>query len=110
MAVDSRPVMSEAEYNGEAMAQQGIVVVTVNIDSNLFGFLAHPWSQCRNSSTKDPENYGFDGPIRLAPNGKENIEAFGGDPNKRKVFFKNGFFLGGGGGGQLNQLFDSVKL
>jgi len=32
---------SEPRYNGEAMAQKGIVVVTVNYRLNIFGFLAH---------------------------------------------------------------------
>ncbi len=33
---------SEPRYDGESMAKQGIVAVTVNYRLNVFGFMAHP--------------------------------------------------------------------
>ncbi|MBN3583638.1 carboxylesterase family protein [Algoriphagus aestuarii] len=72
---------SEPRYNGEAMAQKGIVVVTVNYRLNIFGFFAHP-----GLSTEAPYqasgNYGLLDQMASLKWVNENIEAFGGDPSK----------------------------
>jgi para-nitrobenzyl esterase len=72
---------SEPRYNGEAMAQQGVVVVTVNYRLNLFGFLAHP-DLSAETAHKGSGNYGLMDQYASLQWVKENIEAFGGDPNK----------------------------
>jgi para-nitrobenzyl esterase len=72
---------SEPRYNGEAMAQQGIVVVTVNYRLNVFGFLAHP-DLSAETPHKGSGNYGLMDQHAALKWVKENIAAFGGDPNK----------------------------
>ncbi|WP_192349306.1 carboxylesterase/lipase family protein [Algoriphagus sp. Y33] len=72
---------SEPRYNGEAMAQKGIVVVTVNYRLNIFGFLAHP-DLSAETSYKASGNYGLMDQTASLKWVKENIAAFGGDPTK----------------------------
>ncbi len=72
---------SEPRYNGEAMAQEGIVVVTVNYRLNIFGFLAHP-DLSAETDYKGSGNYGLMDQLASLQWVKENIAAFGGDPNK----------------------------
>jgi para-nitrobenzyl esterase len=72
---------SEPRYNGEAMAQQGIVVVTINYRLNVFGFLAHP-DLSAETAYKGSGNYGLLDQHASLQWVKENIAAFGGDPNK----------------------------
>ncbi|MEN2283144.1 carboxylesterase family protein [Algoriphagus sp. SE2] len=72
---------SEPRYNGESMAQKGIVVVTVNYRLNIFGFLAHP-DLSSEAPYKASGNYGLMDQMASLQWVKENIAAFGGDPNK----------------------------
>ncbi len=72
---------SEPRYNGEAMAQKGIVVVTVNYRLNVFGFLAHP-DLSAEAPYKASGNYGLMDQMASLKWVKENISAFGGDPSK----------------------------
>lgn len=72
---------SEPRYNGEAMAQKGIVVVTVNYRLNVFGFLAHPGLSAE-ASYQASGNYGLMDQMASLKWVKENIAAFGGDPTK----------------------------
>ncbi|WP_296698810.1 carboxylesterase family protein [Algoriphagus sp.] len=72
---------SEPRYNGEAMAQKGIVVVTVNYRLNIFGFLAHPELSAE-APYKASGNYGFLDQMASLKWVKDNIAAFGGDPTK----------------------------
>ncbi len=72
---------SEPRYNGEAMAQQGIVVVTVNYRLNVFGFLAHP-GLSGEAPYQASGNYGLLDQMASLKWVKENIAAFGGDPAK----------------------------
>jgi len=72
---------SEPRYNGEAMAQQGIVVVTVNYRLNVFGFLSHP-DLSAETAYKGSGNYGLMDQYASLLWVKENIAAFGGDPSK----------------------------
>nr|WP_317194644.1 carboxylesterase family protein [Algoriphagus lutimaris] len=72
---------SEPRYNGEAMAQKGIVVVTVNYRLNIFGFFAHPELSAE-SPYNASGNYGLMDQMASLKWVQENIEAFGGDPTK----------------------------
>ncbi|MEP1087788.1 MAG: carboxylesterase family protein, partial [Algoriphagus sp.] len=75
---------SEPRYNGEAMAKQGIVVVTVNYRLAVFGFLAHPHLSAE-SPYKASGNYGLMDQAASLKWVQENIEAFGGDPKKVSI-------------------------
>ncbi|PRY14315.1 para-nitrobenzyl esterase [Pontibacter ummariensis] len=72
---------SEARYDGESMAKKGIVAVTTNYRLGVFGNLAHP-ELTEESPHNASGNYGYldqNAALRWV---KENIEAFGGDPDK----------------------------
>ncbi|MDQ1089729.1 carboxylesterase/lipase family protein [Siphonobacter sp. SORGH_AS_1065] len=72
---------SEPRYDGESMAQKGIVAVTVNYRLNVFGFLAHP-ELTKESPQHASGNYGLLDQMAALRWVKENIAAFGGDPSQ----------------------------
>ncbi len=70
---------SEPRYDGESMAQLGIVAVTVNYRLGAFGFLAHP-ELTKESPNHASGNYGLLDQAAAIRWVKDNIAAFGGDP------------------------------
>lgn len=70
---------SEYRYDGEKMAQNGIVVVTANYRLNIFGNLAHPELSAE-ATYKASGNYGQLDQHMALKWVVENIAAFGGDP------------------------------
>ncbi|MGV3642448.1 MAG: carboxylesterase/lipase family protein [Adhaeribacter sp.] len=72
---------SEPRYDGESMAGKGIVSVTVNYRLTVFGFMAHP-ELSRESPHKASGNYGFMDQQAALKWVKQNISAFGGDPDR----------------------------
>lgn len=72
---------SEPRYNGESMAKEGVVVVTVNYRLGIFGFLAHPELSAE-TSYKGSGNYGLLDQTLALQWVKDNIAAFGGNPNQ----------------------------
>lgn len=72
---------SEPRYNGESMAKEGVVVVTVNYRLGIFGFLAHS-DLSAESSYKGSGNYGLLDQALALQWVKDNISAFGGNPNQ----------------------------
>src|SRR5262249_47237692 len=66
-------------YDGEAMAQKGIVFVSINYRVGIFGFFAHP-ELTRESPQHASGNYGLMDQIAALQWVKKNIAAFGGDP------------------------------
>jgi para-nitrobenzyl esterase len=72
---------SEARYDGESMAAKGIVVVTTNYRLNIFGSFAHPGLSAE-APYHASGNYGFldqNAALRWV---RDNIAAFGGDPQR----------------------------
>ena len=72
---------SEPRYAGWSMARKGIVSVTANYREGIFGYFAHPELSAE-SSYKGSGNYGFLDQQAAIKWVKENIAAFGGDPDK----------------------------
>lgn len=72
---------SEPRYDGESMAQKGIVVVTCNYRLNVFGFLAHPELSAE-APYKASGNYGLLDQVAALQWVQKNIAVFGGDPKK----------------------------
>jgi len=83
------------EYNGEALARKGVVVVTHNYRLGPFGFFAHP-QLTQESSQKASGNYGLMDYVAVLEWVQKNIAAFGGDPDRVTV-------MGQSAGGALVQ-------
>lgn len=71
---------SEPRYAGDSLAHHGIVSITANYREGLFGFLAHPELTAR-SEHKTSGNYGALDQVAAIQWVKDNIAAFGGDPD-----------------------------
>ena len=67
-------------YDGEAMAQKGVVFVSINYRVGIFGFYSHP-ELTKESGRNASGNYGLLDQIAALQWVKQNIAAFGGDPN-----------------------------
>ncbi|MBE6261148.1 MAG: carboxylesterase family protein [Prevotella sp.] len=72
---------SEPRYDGSSMAKQGVIGVTANYREGVFGYFAHPELTAA-SDYKGSGNYGFLDQVAAIKWVKENIAAFGGDPNR----------------------------
>lgn len=72
---------SESRYDGESMAKNGVVSLTVNYRLGAFGFMAHP-ELTKESPFHASGNYGLLDQAAALKWVKENIQAFGGDPNR----------------------------
>ena len=70
----------EVSYDGEGLAQKGLVVVTFNYRNGAFGFLSTP-ELSEESGHNASGNYGLLDQIAALQWVKKNIAAFGGDPN-----------------------------
>ena len=69
------------EFDGEALARKGVVVVTFNYRVGVLGFLATP-ELSRESGHAASGNYGLLDDIAVLQWVQRNIAAFGGDPAK----------------------------
>jgi para-nitrobenzyl esterase len=72
---------SSTEFDGEALAKKGLVVVTFNYRLGALGFLATP--ELSNESGHNASgNFGLLDDVALLQWVHKNIDAFGGDPNR----------------------------
>lgn len=76
---------SEVEFDGEAYAKRGVMLVSVAYRTNIFGFFAHPWLDKENEEGISG-NYGIYDQLMALNWVYENIEAFGGDKNNITIF------------------------
>ena len=72
---------SEPRYDGSSIAKEGVIGVTANYREGVFGFFAHPELTAA-SEYKGSGNYGFLDQVAAIKWVKENIAAFGGDPDR----------------------------
>ena len=72
---------SEPRYAGDAMARKGIISITANYREGIFGFFAHP-QLSKETSYKGSGDYGFMDQVAAIQWVKDNIAAFGGDPDR----------------------------
>lgn len=82
---------AEMEFDGERFARRGIVFVSINYRVNVFGFLSHPEITAENP--KQPGNFGLLDQQLGTRWVKQNIAAFGGDPDNITI---GGQSAGGG--------------
>jgi para-nitrobenzyl esterase len=72
---------SEPRYDGESMARKGIVAVSLNYRTNIFGFFSHP-ELTKESPHHASGNYGLLDQYAALLWVQRNIAAFGGDPKR----------------------------
>ncbi len=76
---------SNPAYDGAALAEKGVVVVTLNYRLDIFGHFAHP-----ELSAESPHgvsgNQSITDQIQALKWVQENIRAYGGDPNQVTIF------------------------
>ncbi len=73
------------EYDGDALARKGAIVVTFNYRLGTLGFLAHP-ALTAESPHHASGNYALMDAITVLKWVKANIAAFGGDPGRVTIF------------------------
>jgi para-nitrobenzyl esterase len=71
--------------NGESLAARGAVVVTINYRLGALGFMAHP-ALTEESPHGSSGNYGLLDQIAALEWVRDNIAAFGGDPERVTIF------------------------
>jgi para-nitrobenzyl esterase len=76
---------SEARQNGYNLAQQGVIVVSMNYRLGIFGFLVHP-ELAAESGHNSAGNYGLLDQLAALKWVHDNIAAFGGDPESVTIF------------------------
>ena len=76
---------SEARQDGTKLAQQGVIVVSMNYREGVFGFFVHP-ELVKESPHKAAGNYGFLDQLAALRWVHDNIAAFGGDPGNVTIF------------------------
>ncbi len=76
---------SQSLYQANQLVEQGVVLVTINYRLGVFGYIAHPAL-----SADDPRgvsgNYGLLDQVAALAWIRDNIEAFGGDPDNVTIF------------------------
>src|SRR6266568_4911128 len=76
---------SEGRQNGVHLAQQGVIVVSMNYRLGVFGFFVHP-ELAKESGHNSAGNYGLLDQLAALQWVHDNIAAFGGDPGNVTIF------------------------
>jgi para-nitrobenzyl esterase len=77
---------SDPIIDGTALARNGVLVVSVNYRLGRFGFFAHPALTAEDADDGCLGNYGILDQIAALAWVRDNIEAFGGDPEQVTIF------------------------
>jgi para-nitrobenzyl esterase len=75
---------SEMEFDGAAFNEQGVILVTAGHRLGALGHLAHPWLSAESGGMSG--NYGLYDLVFALDWVRDNIDAFGGDPEKITLF------------------------
>lgn len=75
----------ENEFDGDAWAEHGVILVTINYRLGILGFMAHP-ELTAESPNQSSGNYGILDQVAALKWIKANIAQFGGDPNQITIF------------------------
>ena len=78
----------EIEFNPTVLAKKGVIVVTVGQCLNIFGYLALPQLSAEQNGISG--NYGLMDEVKALDWVRENIAAFGGDPNNITIGGQSG--------------------
>lgn len=76
---------SQPDYDGEALARKGAVVVTINYRLGPFGFFSHP-ELTKESDRREAANFGLLDAVAALHWVQKNATAFGGDPKRVTIF------------------------
>jgi len=76
---------SEPRQDGQALAARGVVVVSMNYRLGMLGFFVHP-ELTAESAQHNSGNYGLLDMVAALAWVKQNVRAFGGDPQNITVF------------------------
>lgn len=76
---------SEGRQDGTHLAEQGVIVVSMNYRLGVFGFLVHP-ELAKESGRNSAGNYGLLDQLAALRWVHDNIAAFGGDPGNVTIF------------------------
>ncbi len=76
---------AEVAYDGTALAERGVVLVTINYRLGALGYLAHPLLTAE-SAHRASGNYGTLDQVAALDWVQRNIAAFGGDPGRVTIF------------------------
>ena len=76
---------SEQRQDGSVLAQQGVVVVSMNYRLGIFGFFTHP-ELAKESGRNTAGNYGLLDQVAALQWVQDNIAAFGGDSGNVTIF------------------------
>lgn len=87
-------------FNNTSLPKEGVVVVTVNHRLGPLGYMAHP-ALTAESPNETSGNYGQLDLVAALEWVRDNIEAFGGDPDNVTIFGESG------GGGKVLSLINS---
>lgn len=80
-------ITGSSTVDGTEFAKQGVVLVSLNYRLGRFGFFGHPALSATAAQTGEPlGNYGYMDQIAALQWVKQNIAAFGGDPNNVTIF------------------------
>lgn len=79
----------EMEFDGEALAKRGVILVTINYRLGLSGFFVHPLLT-KESKNHSSGNYGILDQLAALKWINKNIRQFGGDPNNVMIFGQSG--------------------
>lgn len=73
------------DFSGSSFTEKGVILVSINYRLGRLGFFAHP--ALSNEHPEEPKgNYGYMDQIAALKWVKQNIAAFGGDPNNVTIF------------------------